>query len=375
MLTAAETRHYSRHLLLKELGPGGQEKLKASSVLVIGSGGLGCPAATYLAAAGVGRITLIDPDTVDESNLHRQVAFTAADIGRPKAETLAARLRANNPHIEVIALQQRFQLDNARELVESHTLVVDGSDNFPTRYLANDACFFAKRPLVFGAIHQFSAQVSLFNAGPALPCYRCLFPEPPDAGSIPNCDEAGVLGVLPGLCGSLMAAEAVKFLTGIGVGLAGQLLTCDLLHNQFQSFKLPRDPSCPLCSSQASIHQLAELQWSCGSNKADEDSEISTVELHTAIESGQALFLLDVRETWEFSCAAIAHSVNIPLAQLSQNLIAIPRDLPIRCICHHGVRSLKARDILVAAGFNDVRSLSGGLDLWADEIDMDMPKY
>jgi adenylyltransferase/sulfurtransferase len=371
MLTAAENRHYSRHLLLKELGPSGQEKLKSSSVLIIGCGGLGCPAATYLAAAGIGRITLIDPDTVDESNLHRQVA---ADVGAPKAEVLAARLRANNPYIHISARQERFQLDNAAELVSSHDLVVDGSDNFPTRYLANDACFFAKRPLVFGAIHQFSAQLSLFNAAPSLPCYRCLFPEPPDAGSIPNCDEAGVLGVLPGLCGSLMASEAVKFLAGIGTSLAGQVLTCDLLQNQFQSFKLPRDPSCPLCGQQASIHHLSELNWSCTS-KSSPEIEISPSQLQQEIESGQALCLLDVRETWEFSSVAIAGSINIPLGQVPQNLDKLPRDLPIRCICHHGVRSLKARELLAAAGFTNVRSLQGGVDLWADEIDMDMPKY
>ncbi|MCG3136045.1 MAG: putative adenylyltransferase/sulfurtransferase MoeZ [Planctomycetes bacterium] len=367
-LSPDEYRRYGRHLALAEVGEAGQRKLRASSVLVVGAGGLGSPAALYLAAAGVGRITLADFDVVDPSNLQRQVLFSAADVGRPKVHAAAERLRALNPLVEIAALEIRVDASNATELVASHDVVVDGSDSFTTRYLVNDACFLAERPYVYGSIFRFEGQASLFRR-PG-PCYRCLFPEPPPPGLVPNCSQAGVLGVLPGVVGSVQAAEALKALLGLGPTLEGRLLLVDLLGASFREVRLRRDPACALCGDAPSIRALSDVPWhGCGVGGADAEGRVPSVraaELAILLASGAPPVVVDVREAWEFHAGAIAGSVNVPLGEISGAAPGFAgRDVVV--VCRNGLRAARAAELLAENGIAGARNLEGGLLAWREE--------
>jgi molybdopterin/thiamine biosynthesis adenylyltransferase/rhodanese-related sulfurtransferase len=352
-----ELLRYQRHLGLAGFGPAAQEKLRAASVLVIGAGGLGCPALLYLAAAGVGRIVLLDPDTVDVSNLQRQILYTTADAGQPKALAAAARLRALNPHITVEAHVARFTRVNALDLVWSVDLVLDGSDNFATRYLVNDACVLADRPFVYGAIQGFEGQVSVFNHRGG-PTYRCLFPEPPAPGAAPNCAEAGVLGVLPGLVGSLQATEAIKLLAGIGEPLSGRLFLYDALSLTTRTLRLAADPR------SRAITELPPDGYgeTCAMPAKPSGDEIDVEEL----KSSSSVQLIDVREDWERALGSIKSSLHAPLADLAAaDLSSLDPTRPTVAYCAGGVRSLKALAILRERhGFTAVRSLKGGFKAW-----------
>lgn len=361
-----ELLRYQRHLALPGFGPGAQEKLRAGSVLVVGAGGLGCPALLYLAAAGVGRIVLLDPDRVDVSNLQRQILYSSADAGRPKALAAAERLRALNPHVSIEASPERLTRANALGLVRSVDLVLDGSDNFATRYLVNDACVLADRPFVYGAIQGFEGQVSVFNwrGGPT---YRCLFPEPPPPGAAPNCAEAGVLGVLPGLIGALQATEALKLLAGVGEPLSGRLFLYDALSLTTRTLRLAADPR------SRSITALPPEGYgeSCAAPRLAEAPEplreIAPDELRAALASASPPQLLDVREDWERALGALSPSVHLPLAALAgADLSALDPSRPVVVYCAGGVRSAKAIPILRArTAFRELRSLRGGFKAWA----------
>ena len=361
--TPDELVRYQRHLGLAGFGPTAQEKLKTGSVLVIGAGGLGCPALLYLAAAGVGRIVLIDADTVDRSNLQRQVLYTTADNGRPKAIVAADRLRALNPHITIEPHVARLTRDNALGLIRSVDVVVDGSDNFFTRYLVNDACVLAGRPLVYGAIQGFEGQASVFNFRSG-PTYRCLFPEPPEPGTVPNCAEAGVLGVLPGLIGTVQAAEAIKLLTGIGEPLSGRLLLWDALAMTTRTIRFAADPS------SRSIRELPPEGYgeTCGVPSKSIPDEITSDELRARLASVQ---LIDVREDWERALGAIHPSAHAPLGALATEsarttLASLDPKRPTVVYCAGGVRSMKALPVLRAGyGFTSITSLRGGYKAWS----------
>lgn len=362
MLTTEERRRYQRHLSLAGFGEAAQQRLKAGSVLVIGAGGLGCPALSYLAAAGVGRIVVADPDRVDASNLQRQILYGDADVGRLKVEVAAERLSALNPHVRIETVPERFRRDNALDLVRAVDVVVDGSDNFGTRYLVNDACVMADRPFVYGAISGFSGQLAVFNwkGGPT---YRCLFPVPAPAEMAPNCAEAGVLGVLPGTIGTCQATEAIKLLANVGEPLSGKLLLWDALTMKVQTVALAADPK------SRPIRELpAEAEVSCAAAL-----EMGPGELRDIFASSQGqlpLQLIDVREDWERATEAIDPSVHIPLGELDdgaaeRTLQALSRNTPTVVYCAHGVRSLLAADLLRAHyGFRNVRSLRGGVHAW-----------
>jgi adenylyltransferase/sulfurtransferase len=361
--TPDELLRYSRHLSLAGFGPAAQEKLKRGRVLVIGAGGLGCPALLYLAAAGVGRIVIMDGDQVDVSNLQRQVLYTSDDAGQPKAEAAARRLRALNPLIEIAAVPERFTRDNALERLREVDVVIDGSDNFSTRYLVNDACVLAGKPFVYGAIQGFEGQASVFNwqGGPT---YRCLFPEPPEPGSVPNCSEAGVLGVLPGLIGTIQATEAIKLLTGIGEPLSGRLLLWDSLTMSSRTVKLAVDPR------SREIRELPADDYgkTCNLSSTQPTSdEIDGPELRAKINAVQ---LIDVREDWERAVGAILPSTHLPLGQLlngSANdvIVALDAKRPTVIFCGHGMRSLKALAVLRERyGFTNAQSLRGGYEDW-----------
>lgn len=361
-----EIARYARHLSLAGFGPEAQEKLKRGRVLVIGAGGLGCPALLYLAAAGVGCIVIMDGDRVDVSNLQRQVLYTSDDAGRPKAEAVAHRLRALNPLIDIVAIAGRFTPDNALERLRDIDVVVDGSDNFSTRYLVNDACVLAGKPLVYGAIQGFEGQASVFNwqGGPT---YRCLFPEPPEPGSVPNCSEAGVLGVLPGLIGTIQATEAIKLLTGIGEPLSGRLLLWDSLAMTSRTVKLAADPR----SREIRELPLEKYGKTCSVSPMQSTSdEIDGPELKTKLNAVQ---LIDVREDWERAMGTIEPSAHLPLGQLAAGsvlgtLAALDARKPTVIFCAHGIRSLRALAILRQRhGFTNAQSLRGGYEDWKSQ--------
>lgn len=373
-LNKDEITHYSRHLLLEEVGKAGQEKLKSSSVLIIGGGGLGCPAALYLAAAGVGKLGIIDFDTVDVSNLQRQIAFSYDDVGKPKVEQLKSRLKGINPHIDIITYKDRFGIDNAEKLFNEYDVVVDGCDNFGTRYLSNDTSFFTQTPLIFGAIHRFQGQMSVFNQTQESPCYRCLFPELPDAGSIPNCAEAGVIGVLPGVVGSIQATEAIKVLLGLGESLSGRFMTYDAMTMRFSEFKLGKNPVCPLCSEKASIKELTETELLCSTQQTHKD-DVTPAALAEEMKSSDKVYLIDVREEFEWDICKIPDSNQIPLRMIEDVASVLPKDKDIVIYCHHGIRSRQAIEMLKKHGLKNLRNLTGGISQWAEEVDTDMPQY
>jgi adenylyltransferase/sulfurtransferase len=371
----AELRRYSRHLTLPEFGLEGQQRLKAGRVLCIGVGGLGSPAALYLAAAGVGTLGLVDFDVVDESNLQRQVIHATPDIGRSKLASAHARLSAINPEIDLVLHEEQFGAANAMRLVSAYDVILDGTDNFGTRYLVNDACVMAKRPNAYGSIFRFEGQAAVF-AAPGGPCYRCLHPEPPPPGVIPNCAEGGVLGVLPGIIGTIQATEAIKLLTGIGEPLIGRFLVYDALKMRFRELKLRRDPDCPVCGDRPTITELRELEGYCAPGAAPETSDDMKVgELKALIDSGKRPVILDVREPSEFEICHIDGATLIPLRQLPGRLAELDKNADIVVHCKSGGRSAIATALMRAAGFSKARNLSGGILRWIAEVDPTLPKY
>jgi sulfur-carrier protein adenylyltransferase/sulfurtransferase len=371
-----ELLRYARHLTLPEVGAAGQARLKAARVLLIGAGGLGSPAALYLAAAGVGTLGIVDGDVVDASNLQRQVLHDSHGIGRLKTDSAVERLHALNPFVAIEPIPERLTSANAREVIGRYDLVLDGSDNFPTRYLVNDACVLEHRPLVYGSIFRFSGQLSVF-ATPDGPCYRCLFAEPPPPELVPSCADAGVLGVLPGLVGSMQALEAIKWILGIGQSAVGRLMLIDALALRFREIVVRRDPACAICGDHPTIHELIDYQAFCGVSAGFDDGEveIAPVELARELASGEPPVLVDVREDWEFQLGALPGSLLIPLPDLPARLPELPTDRALVTVCHHGQRSMVARALLVRAGFSRVRNLAGGVDAWAELVDPTMTRY
>jgi adenylyltransferase/sulfurtransferase len=380
-LTDDELARYARQVRLADVGPEGQARLRCASVLIVGAGGLGSPAAMYLAAAGVGRIGIADGDRVDVSNLHRQLLHTTGAVGMPKVASARETIGAINPHVRVDEIGERVSSENALDLMMAYDIVIDGTDNFPTRYLLNDASVLTGRPLVYGSVDRFDGQVSVF-ATKRGPCYRCLFPRPPEPGSVQNCAETGVLGVLPGLIGTLQATEALKLILGLGEPLVGLLLLVDALAMRFRTIGVERDPECPACGTHA-ISELIDYDAFCEGGSieaADErhganEPSITPIELETALNRGDSLVVIDVREPIEWRIARIPTARLIPLATLTTDPPDLDRDSDIVVYCHHGTRSAAAVHTLVAAGFTQVRNLVGGIDRWSREVDPSVRRY
>lgn len=376
-LDAQEIRRYSRHLILPEVGTEGQKRLKAAKVLMIGTGGLGSPLGLYLAAAGVGTLGLVDFDVVDDSNLQRQVLFGISDVGKPKIEAAAARLRDINPHIHIVPYETRLDSSNALDLFRDYDLVVDGTDNFPTRYLVNDACVLLGKPNVYGSIFRFEGQVSVFW-GAKGPCYRCLFPEPPPPGLVPSCAEGGVLGVLPGIIGALQANEVIKLIVGAGDPLIGRLVLFDALKLRFRELKLRKDPNCPICSEHPTQTGLIDYDQFCGIEPPaaqEDDFEIEVTDLARWRTERRDHVLLDVRTPQEYQIARIEGAVLIPLQELPDRLNELDTASMIVAQCHGGVRSAQAVHFLRQHGFAKTRNLAGGIDAWSREVDPGVPRY
>jgi sulfur-carrier protein adenylyltransferase/sulfurtransferase len=376
-LSNEEIRRYSRHLIMPEVGTEGQRRLKAARVLMIGSGGLGSPIGLYLAAAGVGTLGVVEFDTVDESNLHRQVLYSRADIGRPKIDAALGRLSEVNPLIRLVPHPVRLDSSNARQLFEQYDIVVDGTDNFPTRYLVNDACVLTGKPNVYGSIFRFEGQVSIFW-GQKGPCYRCLFPEPPPPGLVPSCAEGGVLGVLPGIIGALQADEVIKLIIGAGDPLIGRLVLFDALRMRFRELALKKDPNCPICSEHPTQHELIDYEQFCGIEpevSPDADFDIQAREVRQWREEGRDFTLLDVRNPQEWEIARIEGSTLIPLHELRDRLGELDPAASLVVLCHHGPRSFQATRFLREMGFARARNLMGGIDAWSRQVDPAVPIY
>src|SRR5436309_5354184 len=374
-LGAEELQRYSRHLIMPEVTADGQRRLKAARVLCIGAGGLGSPAALYLAAAGVGTIGIVDFDAVDLSNLQRQILHGTKDVGRGKLESARDRLRDINPEIDIELHQCRFSSENASEIVSKYDVVVDGSDNFATRYLSNDVCVFAQKPNVYGSVFRFEGQTTVFAPHLGGPCYRCLFPEPPPPESVPNCAQAGVLGVLPGIIGMLQAIEAIKLNVGIGEPLIGRLLHFDALKVTFRELRLRRDPQCPVCGENPTIFAPIDYDQFCGAPDDASVPGISVQELKGKMEACEAFDLIDVREPFEFEIARIDGAKLLPLGEIPERAEDLHRERTFIVHCHSGRRSAEAVRLLKQRGFDNVYNLEGGIDAWSDFIDPTVPKY
>jgi sulfur-carrier protein adenylyltransferase/sulfurtransferase len=374
-LSAEELQRYSRHLLMPEVSSKGQRRLKAARILSIGAGGLGSPAALYLAAVGVGTIGIVDFDDVDLSNLQRQILHGTKDIGRSKLKSARDRLRDINPEIEIELHEWRFSSENASQLVEQYDLVVDGSDNFPTRYLSNDVCVFARKPNVYGSVFRFEGQTTVFAPHLGGPCYRCLFPEPPPPDSVPNCAQAGVLGVLPGIIGMLQAIETIKLIVGIGEPLVGRLLHFDALKVKFRELNLRRDPQCPVCGENPTIFSPIDYEQFCGARNEEAIPTMSAHELKRKMDAREPFELIDVREAFEYEIARIDGAKLIPLGEIAERADELQREQPIVVHCHSGRRSAEAVRQLQQRGFANVYNLEGGIDAWSDQIDPSVPKY
>jgi adenylyltransferase/sulfurtransferase len=376
-LTPAQFERYRRHLSLPELGVEGQQRLLEGRVCLIGAGGLGCPVAQYLAAAGVGTLGIVDFDVVDASNLQRQVLYGTADVGRSKAEVARERIAAMNPDVRVELHPERLTAKNALEILGAYEVVVDGTDNFPTRYLSNDACVMLGRPNVHGSIFRFDGQATVFDARRG-PCYRCLFPEPPPPGAVPSCAEGGVLGVLPGLVALVQATETVKLVAGIGEPLVGRLLQVDALRMEFREFRLRKDPACPVCGENPTIRELADTEAFCGAAAPEAAiPELPAAELRAALDRGEDLLLLDVREPEEFATARIEGARLVPLGELEARLGELDawRERRVVVTCHLGMRSARAAQILRQHGFGRVENLAGGIEAWSLTVDPSVPRY
>lgn len=378
-LTNEEILRYSRHLIMPEVGMEGQLKLKAARVLLIGTGGLGAPLGLYLAAAGVGHIGLVDFDVVDFTNLQRQVTFGTSDVGKPKTEATRARLSNLNPDVEIATYETRLTSENALELFKDYDIIVDGTDNFPTRYLVNDACVLSGKPNVYGSIFRFEGQVTVFGM-PGGPCYRCLYPEPPPPGLVPSCAEGGVLGVLPGIVGSLQALETIKLIIGKGEPLAGRLVLFDALMLKFRELKLRKNAHCPMCGTHRKIHELIDYNEFCGIRGEEEQEsdlkvpEISARELKEKFDRGEDIFILDVREPHEYQICNLKGHL-IPLGELQRRVHELDSAHEIVAHCKSGKRSAQAVDFLRQVGFRKVYNLHGGILSWSTEVDPTVPRY
>lgn len=367
-----ELRRYGRQIILPEIGTAGQSRLRDARILVVGAGGLGSPAALYLAAAGVGTLGLVEFDVVDESNLHRQILYGTLDVGRAKIDAAAERLGAANPHVRIERHAIRLDVGNALELVAGYDLVVDGTDNFPTRYLINDACVRAGRPLIWGSVFRFEGQVSVF-AAPDGPCYRCLFPEPPPPGLVPSCAEAGVFGALPGVVGSLQASQAIQWIAGIGEPLVGRLLLFDSLGGTFREVRLPKDPDCPRCAPGRRAAPLEAYVDAC--EIPGGVFELEPLDVARRLAAGEPLALVDVRQAFERELATLPGDLWIPLAELPQRLAELPSDRPLVVYCHVGGRSARAVEFLRRQGLARAYNLAGGIDAWAARVDPAIARY
>jgi molybdopterin/thiamine biosynthesis adenylyltransferase/rhodanese-related sulfurtransferase/molybdopterin converting factor small subunit len=383
-LSADEIKRYSRHLILPEVGMQGQQSLKAGKVLLIGAGGLGSPAAMYLAAAGVGTLGIVDFDVVDTSNLQRQLLHGTSDVGRAKLDSAKDRLHSLNPHVHVETYETALSSENALKLFEPYDVILDGTDNFPTRYLVNDACVILGKPNAYGSIFRFEGQASVFGVKDG-PCYRCLYPEPPPPGLVPSCAEGGVLGVLPGIIGTIQATETIKLLLGIGETLVGRFVIFDALRMRFRELKLRKDPECPVCGEHPTVTELIDYEQFCGlraeptetqtgtSTMAD---EITAKDLKAELDAGKPIVIVDVREPQEYQINRIPGSVLIPLGELPQRYEQeLDRNAAIVCQCKSGARSAKATAFLRTMGFGNVRNLTGGILGWIDQVDPSQPKY
>src|SRR5438128_3072790 len=374
-MSAEELQRYSRHLIMPEVTAEGQKRLKVARALCIGAGGLGSPAALYLAAAGMGTIGIVDFDNVDLSNLQRQILHGTKDIGRGKLESARDRLRDMNPEIEIELHKCRFSSENAPQLVSRYDVIVDGSDNFPTRYLSNDVCVFARKPNVYGSVFRFEGQTTVFAPHLGGPCYRCLFPEPPPPDSVPNCAQAGVLGVLPGIIGMLQAIETIKLILGIGEPLIGRLLHFDALKVKFRELNLRRDAQCPVCGDTPTIFSPIDYEQFCGERDEETTPAISAHELKRKLNAHEAFALIDVREPFEYEIARIDGAKLIPLGEIAERADELQREQLIVIHCHSGGRSAEAVRLLQQRGFTNVYNLEGGIDTWSDQIDPGVPKY
>ncbi|MDA1315518.1 MAG: molybdopterin-synthase adenylyltransferase MoeB [Acidobacteria bacterium] len=381
-LTNEEIQRYSRHLIMPEVGMEGQLKLKQAKVLMIGTGGLGAPLGLYLAAAGVGKMGIVDFDVVDASNLQRQVIHGTKDIGRPKIDSAADRMHDINPNVEIVKYEVALSSANALDIIKDYDVVVDGTDNFPTRYLVNDACVLLNKPNAYGSIFRFEGQATVFHHDGG-PCYRCLYPEPPPPGLVPSCAEGGVLGILPGLVGLIQATETVKLILGKGETLSGRLILYDALTMRFRELKLRRNPECPVCGDNPTVTELIDYQQFCGipqQQKAEAAAqggipEISPTELKSKLDAGENIFVLDVRETHEFDICRLDGSTLIPLGQLLSRVNELNSADEIVVHCKSGMRSAKAVGFLRTAGFRKVKNLAGGILAWSDQVDPSVPKY
>ena len=378
-LTNDEIRRYSRHLIIPDVGMDGQKRLKNARVLAVGAGGLGSPTLMYLAAAGVGTLGIVDFDVVDETNLQRQIIHGQNDVGRPKAVSAKESIQEINPYVEVVLHEERLDSSNAIDVISQYDLVVDGTDNFPTRYLVNDACVLAGKPYVWGSIFRFDGQASVFWAEHG-PCYRCLYPEPPPPGMVPSCAEGGVLGVLCGTIGSVQTTEAIKVLTGIGDPLVGTLLIYDALAMEFRTVRARKDPECPLCGKNATITELIDYEAFCGTvsheaEAAAASASITAPELKEMLDRGDDLLLVDVRETGEYDIVRIPGSVLIPKGDLPARLSELPQDKPVVLYCKTGVRSAESLALLHGAGFATAKHVHGGVMSWVRTVDPSLPTY
>lgn len=378
VLSNEEIRRYSRHLILPEFGMAGQRRLREGSVLLIGTGGLGSPLALYLAAAGVGHIGLVDFDVVDESNLQRQIAHGTSTIGVRKTESARRRLNDLNPNVEVTTYEEQITSENAFELMRPYDVIVDGTDNFPTRYLTNDASVMLGKPNVYGSIFRFEGQATVFYPKEGGPCYRCLYPEPPPPGLVPSCAEGGVLGVLPGVIGTIQATEAIKLLAGIGETLVNRLMLYDALSMRFRELKLRRNPDCPVCGDHPTVTELIDYEMFCGITPAPEtftSHEITPVEVNTWLHSDDPPFLLDVREPNEWEIGHLPDATRISVNELQGRLNELDTAREMVVYCRSGARSGRAVDMLRAAGFRKVKNMTGGILRWSDDVDASIPKY
>ncbi len=378
-LSAEELRRYARHLVLPHVGIEGQRRLKAARVLLVGVGGLGSPAALYLAAAGVGTLGLVDADAVDLTNLQRQVLHGTGAVGTSKLASAEARLRDLNPEVAIERHDVRLTSANALAILDGYDVVVDGSDNFPTRYLVNDACGLLGKPDVYGSIHRFEGQVSVFWAERG-PCYRCLYRDPPPPELVPSCEEGGVLGVLPGIVGTLQATEALKLVLGAGTPLTGRLLLVDALGMRFRELALEKDPACPLCGPRRTLDRLIDYEAFCGVSSPATGGEgmsleLTVQDLQQLLAAGAKPVIVDVREQWEFDLGHLDGSVHIPLGTLPEGMETLDRSAEIVTVCHTGRRSLQAAHYMHASGFSRVRSLKGGVEAWSVQIDPSLPRY
>ena len=374
-LTRAEFERYSRQIVMPEIGPEGQEKLKASSVLVVGMGGLGTPAAVFLAAAGVGRIGLVDYDTVQASNLHRQVLYSGRDLGRKKVEVAKSQLLMTNPLVRIEIYDTKLDSTNALEILRGYDIVIDGTDNFPARYLISDACVLLGKPDVYASVFRLDGQMTIFaKSGP---CYRCIYPEPPPPDAVPSCAEAGVLGVLPGIMGSLQAAEALKMILHIGNSLIGRLVVLDATEMRFTEIKVGKNPDCTICGSNPSVHELQDYEAFCGTADLVGESvpDLTPTLLKSMLDEGRDVELVDVREPFEYEICHLEGSKLVPLGQLQARAGDLSKSKTVVVYCHHGRRSANAVSYLTSAGFTDVRNLRGGIAAWRVEVDPKMLEY